>query len=82
MPCYDERDSPSFIHESYKKRDDEQREKINKLTRMLCTLCGTLERGGWSVLITDTPELQGWWIKHQKQDKLHEAAEKALTKLK
>lgn len=62
MPCQDYRDN------SY-----EDTTKIDKLTRMLCYLCGSCQ----PKLIKDNPELSLWWKEHQEQDRKRIASELA-----
>lgn len=52
------------------------REQGNRLTRMLCDLCGKVEEQGDLHLLSD--ETQAWWVIHKEFDlKLREAEEAA-----
>lgn len=67
MPC---RDYPS---------DDQweasqQRDRADKLARMLCTLCGQLESARiWNDY--GSTEIHEWWKEHKEQDRKRLAAE-------
>lgn len=71
MPCYDHRNEPSYVRAEV---TAEYRDKINKLTRLLCELCQCSEPDNWS------PELNAWWKEHRKLDKRHEAEDAARKK--
>ena len=65
MPCYDERSSPGYIYK-------ENREKIDKLTRMLCTVLSSLPSTQVKSL---NKEINDWWAKHQEWDRRRLATE-------
>ncbi len=62
MPCRD-----------YGREDDDRREaqeRLDKVTRMLCGLLGSMEAvgdiQGFGIYIE--PELMDWWMEHKRQD--------------
>ena len=65
MPCYDERSSPEYIYK-------ESTAKIDKLTRMLCTVLGSLPSTQVKSL---NKEINDWWVKHQEWDRRRLTAE-------
>jgi len=55
---------------------DEDQRKIDKLTRMLCEACKSLEAmPGGPELIRDTPEVGWWWGEYKEQDRIREESE-------
>jgi len=63
MPCYDERDSPSY-------KDAQKavvQHKLDTVTEALCTMCAEIE-----VLLPDfipqRPSLHQWWTAHKEWD--------------
>jgi hypothetical protein len=58
MPCYDPE-----THERPKRLD----RKVNRLTAMLCSLCGKLQAEHPAIL-EENPEILEWWTKHRAHD--------------
>ena len=69
MPC---RDGGPPLGESH---SELQQAKIDKLTRMLCTLCKRLEDHEEGNHIYDSHELDVWWAEHKEQDRIREQRE-------
>lgn len=67
MPC---RDGGPPIEVEYK-------ERLDKVTRLLCELCGTLEASGANTKKLFTRELSAWWEVHKKADRARELQERA-----
>jgi RNase P subunit RPR2 len=61
MPCYDSRDSHSYVSEAQRKERAAATERLNTTTRLLCETCQDLLRRG----IPLTSELRAWWETHQ-----------------
>ncbi len=52
------------------------RAELDRVTRLLCTLCGTVIAHGYEKeIITNNPELNVWWIQHQEADRKRLAQE-------
>ena len=64
MPCYDGRDSPSYVHAEAKK---EFQADLDKLTRLLCEAMPYVMKE--ITMTKPSTELLDWWIGHQKLDK-------------
>lgn len=60
MPCSD--------GGRYCSDDPELREKLDKVTRLLCGLCGRLIDAGKEGYIHKNKELSEWWEEHQRID--------------
>jgi hypothetical protein len=84
MPCSD---GGPVYHD-----DPETKQRLDKVTRLLCGLCQSLKNQGLDDDIYTTPELGDWWDNHQEQDRVRlecerkekeekEAKLKALAKL-
>ena len=64
MPCQDYQDSDQYLYEECK-------EKLDKVTALLCKVCSCMESAEdmYNPIQTgDDPELIGWWENHKKQD--------------
>ena len=65
--------------DGYPSTTDVQKQEINDLTEMLCTLCGRLEDAG--VLDTFANEhTQAWFQNHQEMDRLRMERERLAKK--
>ena len=69
MPCLDGGPTESEMHRLTKS-------KLDDVTRMLCELCGKLEKkkGGKKLF---TPELAEWWKAHKAADRVRKSREDA-----
>jgi hypothetical protein len=76
MPCIYDDDGES---------DRQQRAELDKLTRMLCTVLGSLEEldqdkafgKGWLWdRVIGTKEIEDWWKKHKEKDRKREEENK------
>lgn len=71
MPCNDGGAPSSWAQD----QDDIFRQKrLDKVTRLLCTLLGQLEKAG-TFEIYATPDLREWWTKHKLDDQKRSIAE-------
>jgi hypothetical protein len=78
MPCYDSRDDRvQYVTDDREIR--RLRARLNKVTALLCSTCKRLDLYP-NVKISDVEGLPEWWKQHQIEDKLHEAADKALKR--
>ena len=79
MPCQDEGQYAHHAEQELK----ELREKVDKLTRMLCGLCTELEQrpAVGTLLLAMDSELAVWWEAHGRADYLRKTKEAALAKL-
>ena len=69
MPCqYDLYDRVSISQTEY----DRLKGDLDDLTRMLCELCGYLEKNNFEINLTDIKE---WWEEHKKKDELRKIVE-------
>lgn len=75
MPCTDGRDNKTVTVS-----DPNDRKKINKLTRMLCSTLRTIEQMGTTLQPNPISklgtEVNDWWKAHKIADKKRETAEK------
>lgn len=73
MPCYDHRNSPSYVREEVQA---EMQGKIDQLAQWLCAVLTAVEaaQGGTPLRISD-PELQDWWDTHKAWDSARKEAE-------
>jgi len=69
MPCTD--GGPNYSD------NPETTRRLNKVTRMLCSLCRRINKSGRDTLITQDAELTAWWSDHQEMDRKREAAQRA-----
>lgn len=82
MPCRDGGPSPEEVNRSVKaeqRRNKAINNKIDTLTRMLCTLCKLSNEKGMSL----PTEISKWYEEHKEVDKkrLADALKSALAKL-
>lgn len=93
MPCYDERNSPSYtnkheIERLIRRNNNLAQQRNNNLAQMLCGLCSELHRAGTDSrmyphgYISRVKGLEEWWKEHQEHDRQREAAEKRAKTLK
>jgi hypothetical protein len=75
MPCYDERSSPSYLDAEFAKERRRLQDKLNLVTRLLCSLCKELTRQGVAGYISKIHGLDKWWEEHQAADRRHEREE-------
>lgn len=61
MPCYDERNTYDY---GRKQATEEMQVKLDKLTRMLCTLNQQIDEGK----IKRNDEMLTWWRAHKRLD--------------
>ena len=72
MPCYDSRNDRDYIVRDVSR---EYKRDIDKLTRMLCSLCKRLTQNGDTNYLMMNQELRQWWEEHQIQDRRRLARE-------
>ena len=68
MPCSD--GGPSY------QENPETKDRLDKVTRLLCGLCRRLTNRGRAFHITDDAELAKWWAAHQEEDRRREERER------
>lgn len=73
MPCYDERNSPSYINEHEIKP---LQARNDLLARMLCGLLTKMDHNDRAKYLNQVPGLVAWWVEHQEHDRRREAAER------
>lgn len=82
MPCQDYRTNDVVYIKN--PVDKELKKRLDKVTRLLCYLCGKVENIGpisrlnAAKLIKDNDELNAWWQDHKEQDR--KAREEELRK--
>lgn len=74
MPCRMD-DMPCNPSPNLTKENAELKKRCDKLTRLLCEACETVEATA-AMDVTFSKELQKWWDSHQQQDKKRQAKEK------
>lgn len=91
MPCYDERNSPSYIYENDVRP---LQQKVEKLEAVLCGIftqrSGPQYNGAGIAIILDQLDykkmgvtrkwIEDWWKNHQAEDKRREAREAAAAR--
>jgi len=77
MPCYDYYPQPTYVD------NPETKERLDLVTRLLCSLCKRIESQGHGGddLITMDAELAEWWEQHKELDRKREAKEHRIKKL-
>jgi hypothetical protein len=75
MPCYDHRahyDDHSPSRNRMMKDTAEKlattHDRLDEVTRYLCSICSRAERDGHAYLIADLPPLLTWWQEHKAAD--------------
>lgn len=68
MPCSD--------GGTYCSEDTETKNRLDKVTRLLCGLCERAECEARGTLISNDEELAQWWAKHQEEDLRREEQER------
>lgn len=63
MPCYDSRDSPSYVREEARAEFRHN----SDVAEMLCSVLSQLAAGNG---VTISAEMQLWWSEHQQRDNL------------
>lgn len=79
MPCYDERNSPSYRDEQAEGRLSKITQRAMKLEAMLCAILTVLTRdqilrnvlrnADWKEAGVSQDEISNWWKNHQEHDK-------------
>ena len=79
MPCHD---AYSYFGDAGRESDalNEVRQRLDHITRLICSLCERLEGSGFNHLIYADPQLLAWWDKHQECDRRRKAEELAEEK--
>lgn len=72
MPCYDHRSDPDYVR-------GKMQGKVDRLTRWLCSVLGSLEAIQQAPLKLRDPELQDWWDTHKAWDKARKEAKEGNT---
>jgi hypothetical protein len=75
MPCYDERDSPSYMHAEFDKERQRLQARLNNVTQLLCSTCKALDSASHGSVLGQVPGLYKWWKEHQAIDRRHEREE-------
>ena len=76
MPCYATGSAEGDARLAAQEANDE----LTKVTRLLCKLCGRLERSGFTKPITTDKKLHAWWEKHKKIDRIRKGEEERYQK--
>ena len=71
MPCYDDRNSPEYVRGEVQA---EMQGKVDRLTRWLCSVLGSLEAIQGAPIKLKDPELQDWWDTHKAWDNARKQA--------
>lgn len=68
MPCYDERNSPSYVREETAKEVRRDCRHNSDVAELLCTTLKALGVAGRGQVLPYHPDVAKWWAEHQTRD--------------